>query len=90
MKSRKRKKDEADADSDSSVRRWAGYKVRQMLHTLYVTSMLCLLRYDEALRIQWHHVHFEQDAKGRPIVRLELPFRKTDQTGSTCLIDTSC
>ncbi|KAH9842321.1 uncharacterized protein C8Q71DRAFT_682538, partial [Rhodofomes roseus] len=29
---------------------WAGYRVRQMLQLLYIVSMLCLLRFDEALR----------------------------------------
>ena len=81
LKSRKRKNRE---DDPTSPRRWAGYKIRQMLQTLYVVSMLCLLRYDEALRIMWHQVHFEKDDRGVPVVRLELPFRKTDQTGSTC------
>lgn len=78
--SRKRK-NHGDGDGSPNDVRWAGYKVRQMLLTLYITSMLCLLRYDEALRVMWHQVHLETDTNGTPIVRLELPFRKTDQTG---------
>ncbi|KAI0735528.1 hypothetical protein C8Q76DRAFT_765954 [Earliella scabrosa] len=80
LQSRKRKN--RDGDGGTTVRRWAGYKIRQMLQTLYIVSMLCLLRYDEALRIMWHQVHLEKDDKCVPIVRLELPFRKTDQTGT--------
>ncbi len=59
---------------------WAGYKVRHMLQTLYTISMLCLLRYDEALRIMWSDIVFEEE-NGVPIATLSLPFRKTDQTG---------
>ncbi|KAI0324841.1 hypothetical protein GY45DRAFT_1349214 [Cubamyces sp. BRFM 1775] len=55
------------------------YKVRQMLQTLYTISMLCLLRYDEALRIMWSDVELlEMD--GSFVVKLTLPFRKTCQT----------
>ncbi|OSD07467.1 hypothetical protein PYCCODRAFT_1358583, partial [Trametes coccinea BRFM310] len=59
---------------------WAGYKIRQMLQTLYTVSMLCLLRYDEALHIKWSHVFVEYDGD-IPYLRLHLPFRKTHQTG---------
>ncbi len=62
---------------------WAGYKVRHMLQTLYTVSMLCLLRYDEALRIMWSDIVFENSPDGVPIATLNLPFRKTDQTGGT-------
>jgi len=62
---------------------WAGFGLRLMLMLLYTISMLCLLRYDEALRITWADVHLEYLAKGRlPFcVRLDLPFRKTHQHG---------
>jgi hypothetical protein len=67
---------------------WGGFGLRLMLMLLYTVSMLCLLRYDEALRITWNDVHFEQLSKGLfPFrVRLDLPFRKTHQHGgmSTC------
>lgn len=39
---------------------WAGQNIRVMLHTLYLFSMLCLLRYDEALRIMWTDVRLEK------------------------------
>ncbi|KZP02068.1 hypothetical protein FIBSPDRAFT_906191, partial [Athelia psychrophila] len=61
---------------------WAGYSLRLMLMLLYCVSMLCLLRYDEALKITWADVSFEYDlATNTPIVRLNLPFRKTHQNG---------
>ncbi|GBE83361.1 hypothetical protein SCP_0504090 [Sparassis crispa] len=42
--------------------------------------MLCLLWYDEALRIMWSDVHLEM-CDGTSRVRLDLPFRKTAQNG---------
>lgn len=71
---------------------WAGYNVRVMLHCLYVTSLLCLLRYDEALRIMWSDVHFETlqlEAGQRPRLRLMLPFRKTHQNGGKHTLDSN-
>ncbi|KAI0771694.1 hypothetical protein BD413DRAFT_625401 [Trametes elegans] len=59
---------------------WGGHNFRQMLQTLYVVSMLCLLRYDEALRIMWTDVEFTQ-IDGTHVVKLELPFCKTNQYG---------
>jgi hypothetical protein len=38
---------------------WAGFVVRKMLYLLYLVSMTCLLRYDEALRITWTDVVFQ-------------------------------
>ncbi|KAJ7649070.1 hypothetical protein DFH06DRAFT_1083757 [Mycena polygramma] len=59
---------------------WAGHSFRMMLQLLYVVSMLCLLRYDEALRITWQDVKFE-NINGVLRIRLDLPFRKTHQNG---------
>ncbi|TFK78451.1 hypothetical protein K466DRAFT_507267 [Polyporus arcularius HHB13444] len=61
-------------------REWAGYKVRVMLGTAYTTSTLCLLRYDEVLRIQWKDIEL-MTIDGVPVVKLSLPFRKTHQNG---------
>ncbi|EPQ56081.1 hypothetical protein GLOTRDRAFT_105114 [Gloeophyllum trabeum ATCC 11539] len=61
---------------------WAGYTIRMMLQVLYITSMLCLLRYDEALGISWSDVFFERAEDGSwHRLRLELPVRKTHQNG---------
>ena len=68
---------------------WAGYKVRMMLQLAYIVSMLCLLRYDETLRIQWGDVEFEEPSPGLHRVKLSLPFRKTHQNGGMCLLNTS-
>ncbi|KAH9842309.1 uncharacterized protein C8Q71DRAFT_852879 [Rhodofomes roseus] len=60
---------------------WAGYRVRQMLQLLYIVSMLCLLRFDEALRIMWTDITMFVNDDGIHCVRLDLPFRKTAQYG---------
>lgn len=66
--SRKRKSDHPEC--------WAGFGLRLMLMLLYTVAMLCLLRYDEALKITWADVVFEALPKGRyPFrIRLNLPF----------------
>ncbi|KAG2368461.1 hypothetical protein BDR07DRAFT_1448301 [Suillus spraguei] len=38
---------------------WGGFLIRMMLYLLYLVSFLCLLRFDEALRITWHDVSFQ-------------------------------
>lgn len=62
---------------------WAGHTVRMMLQLLYVVSMLCLLRYDEALRIHWSDVEFQKLPDGSRRVKISLPVRKTHQNGGT-------
>lgn len=39
--------------------KWAGFSIHMMLYLLYLVSMLCLLRYDEALHITWADVTFQ-------------------------------
>jgi hypothetical protein len=38
---------------------WGGFLIRMMLYLLYLVSFLCLLRFDEALRITWPDVTFQ-------------------------------
>ncbi|KIJ12482.1 hypothetical protein PAXINDRAFT_14682 [Paxillus involutus ATCC 200175] len=38
---------------------WAGFTIHMMLYLLYLVSMTCLLRYDEALCITWADVVFQ-------------------------------
>ncbi len=64
---------------------WGGYKTRVMLEALYTTSMKCLLRFEEALRIQWADIDFVV-INGHNCVRLKLPFRKTHQLGGALLL----
>ena len=71
---------------EAAERNWGGYKVRIMLHAAYVTSMLCLLRYDEVLRIQWSDIVMEYASDGTTVMKLILPFRKTHQNGGMYII----
>ena len=69
-------------DAASGKSRWdAGSSLRLMLSLLYVIAFLCLLRFDEALRIRFDWITLEQ-YEGVFRLKLELPFRKTHQTGS--------
>ncbi|RDX40411.1 hypothetical protein OH76DRAFT_1490092 [Lentinus brumalis] len=60
---------------------WGGRNMRVMLQWLDLSAFLCLLRYDEALHLQWHHIHFEKLGDNKFRIRIELPFRKTHQNG---------
>ncbi|KAG1745320.1 hypothetical protein EDB19DRAFT_1849392 [Suillus lakei] len=61
---------------------WGGFLIRMMLYLLYLVSFLCLLRFDEALRITWSDVTFQGGFRSTDFrVRLMLPFRKTHQQG---------
>lgn len=63
---------------------WGSEKVRTMLQCLYIISFICLLRYDEALHIQWHEIVFLRKPNDRQYIQLRLPFRKTHQLGGNC------
>jgi hypothetical protein len=56
---------------------WGGGRSRLMLHTVYVISFLCLLRFDEALKIQLQDIRWLDESS----FELTLPFRKTSQYG---------
>ncbi|KAJ7618074.1 DNA breaking-rejoining enzyme [Roridomyces roridus] len=57
---------------------WAGGRARRLLQCTYVLAFLCLLRFDEVLKIQLEDIEFVS-----PIcVKLTLPFRKTHQFGN--------
>lgn len=60
---------------------WGGYRTRLMLHCLYVLSMVCLLRYDEALNIHWDDIKMGTNTAGDAFVELHLLVRKTHQNG---------
>ncbi|KAG1902423.1 uncharacterized protein F5891DRAFT_949054 [Suillus fuscotomentosus] len=64
--------------SGNDLSRWGGGHVRRLLSAAYTVAFICMLRFDEVLKIQVHdlRVHDTQ-------VALHLPFRKTHQNGST-------
>ncbi|KAF7308877.1 DNA breaking-rejoining enzyme [Mycena kentingensis (nom. inval.)] len=56
---------------------WGGGRMRRLLQAVYVISYLCLLRFDEALKIQIHDIRRLNEHS----YELTLPFRKTSQYG---------
>jgi hypothetical protein len=58
---------------------WAGGRMRRMLQAIYLLAFLCLLRFDEVLKIEIHQLEVVDRAKGH--IKLTLPFRKTHQYG---------
>lgn len=66
---------------------WAGARQRMMMSVAYVLSFLCLLRFDEVLRIQAHHIELIDEREGK--IKLMLQFRKTHQEGGAYSLQTS-
>lgn len=62
---------------------WGGGRLRMMLQCIYTIAFLCLLRFDEVLRIQLKDIEIVDKEKGH--IKLTLPFRKTHQYGGTPL-----
>ncbi|KAG1870891.1 DNA breaking-rejoining enzyme [Suillus subluteus] len=55
---------------------WGGGRVRRLLQAAYMVSFLCMLHFDEVLKIQVHNLRAHEDR-----MVLHLPFRKTHQNG---------
>ena len=64
---------------------WAGWRVRIMLHALFTISMLCLLRFGEALALMWEDIAFEYH-EGVIRIKINLLVRKTHQNGGVFLL----
>jgi hypothetical protein len=58
---------------------WGGGRLRLMLQCIYTIAFLCLLRFDEVLKIEAHHLEVMDEATGE--IKLSLPFRKTHKYG---------
>jgi len=58
---------------------WGGARLRMMLQCIYTIAFLCLLRFDEVLRIELRDIEVVDKFKGH--IKLSLPFRKTHQYG---------
>ena len=58
---------------------WGGDRLRMMLQCIYTIAFLCLLRFDEVLRIELKDIEVMDKLKGH--IKLTLPFRKTHQYG---------
>ena len=59
---------------------WGGGQTWRLLQFAYTVSFLCLLRFDEVLKIQAHDIEFVSET----CIKLTLPFRKTAQNGGKC------
>ena len=59
---------------------WGGYQKRAMMHLAYTLAFLCLLRFNEVLRIKAHHITvvspFDMEGEEAGEIMLLLPFRK--------------
>jgi hypothetical protein len=60
---------------------WGGWNLRAELHCIYVLAFLCMLRFDEVLKIQHYHIEVVDDDQDSGHIILTLPFRKTHQFG---------
>ena len=56
---------------------WGGGRVRRLLHAIYLLAFWCLLRFDEALKIQFQDL----EVISPTCIKLTLPYRKTHQYG---------
>ncbi|KAJ6617426.1 hypothetical protein B0H10DRAFT_2383900, partial [Mycena sp. CBHHK59/15] len=56
---------------------WGGGRARRLITLAYVLSFLCLLRFDEVLKIQMQDIEWVSDT----CIKLTLPYRKTNQFG---------
>ena len=63
---------------------WGGGRQRLMLQCIYTIAFLCLLRFDEVLKIQAHHLEVIDEGRGE--IKLLLPFRKTHKYGGTVAV----
>ncbi|KAK0228088.1 hypothetical protein IW262DRAFT_1532227 [Armillaria fumosa] len=65
-----------------SANNWCGANMRRLLEAVYLVAFTCLLRIDEALKIQLHDLHFYDDPlDGTACVSVTLPFRKNSPYG---------
>jgi hypothetical protein len=67
--------------NDTDHENWGGARLRTMLQCIYSIAFLCLLRFDEVLRIEHKDIEVVDNIKGE--IKLTLPFRKTHQYGGT-------
>ena len=66
-----------DYRKQDDMSNWGGPVQRLMMQAIYTISFLCLLRFDEVLKIQHHYIEVIDKDEGH--IQLILPFRKTHQ-----------
>ncbi|KAI6137807.1 DNA breaking-rejoining enzyme [Pisolithus tinctorius] len=78
----RRPRDPNHCGQDDRLADWGGARARCLLQAAYTIAFICLLRFDEVLKIQVHDINFMYDATGTTTgMSITLPFRKTHQTG---------
>ncbi|KIK72417.1 hypothetical protein PAXRUDRAFT_799015 [Paxillus rubicundulus Ve08.2h10] len=65
-----------DNASGGRLEAWGGGRARRLVQAAYTIAFLCLLQFDEVLKIQVHNISFFEGG-----MTLTLPFRKTHQNG---------
>jgi hypothetical protein len=63
---------------------WSGLNCRKMMQAIYTIAFQCLLRVDEVLSIQAHHITVLDEEEGK--IELNLLFRKTNQFGGKKIV----
>lgn len=58
-----------------------------LLHSIYTMAFICLLRVDEVLNIQSHHIQHDHLPGEQPHMVLTLPFHKMHQYGGEFCIE---
>ncbi|TCD68654.1 hypothetical protein EIP91_010175 [Steccherinum ochraceum] len=61
--------EEIVAGTQSNPNDWGGWRTRVMLHCIFTISMLCLLRFGEALGLMWEDIKPETDEHGNMLHR---------------------
>jgi hypothetical protein len=75
--------------SNKSSESWEGGRAHRLMSAAYTIAYLCLLRFDEVLKIQVHDITFVLTAEGKHM-ELLLPFRKTEQCGGELVLRYKC
>jgi hypothetical protein len=70
---------------DGHTYMWGGLRCRKMMQAIYTLAFICLLRFEEVLKIQAHHITVVDERKG--VIKVDLYFRKTNQFGGKLVDD---
>lgn len=78
------------APKNRASENWGRGIVRRLIWVVSSLAYLCLLRFDEVLKIQAHEIELVDAKDGeREHIKLTLPFRKTHQAGGMRLVHLS-
>jgi hypothetical protein len=66
--------------SNKNSESWGGGCTHRLMSAAYTIAFLCLLQFNEVLKIQVHDIKFVDTAEGS-YIELLLPFQKTEQCG---------